>query len=946
MICTLGWHEADGQIPLFKSIEVTSKLSGIKVLMLAQDSSGYLWLGTDNGILKFDGVDYQTIPLPDSLKNVHTSALLINQNEVIVGFENGSVVRINKRTLVPTWIQTITDVAITTLIQENETIWAGTEGRGIRRIRTNEVDSYTTTDGLADNYVHAFEIAQNKLAIGTDLGLTIAEMSNNSFICKNFDTSNGLCDNLILSLKKFGNDNVLMGMQNGSLCSINLVTNLLTDFPNLNSLALSPIQNVLLIEDEILVTTERDGAFIVNWDPEHQVQQFHLQSEEQVPQIPLDCIIDYEGNLILAFGENTLTIADFRMQFIRDHDGQAFSDAQCLISDQQGNLWFANSEGIFKHAGEFANDQIIEKYYAAPKKLSKIITLCEAPDNQIWFGTFGSGLGCINTKTKKVKLYTEEDGLINNNVLSITIQDGTLWMATLGGACSMRMINNIPFFETYDSKSKLGSNFIYTVFADKKGNIWFGTDGNGLVKFHNYNFTSILSSFPDAGKSIVSITEDEHGNLWFTSTDKGLQWTNGRELHNITLNTDREKVDVFAIHNVPNGNIIALTSLGIAVVNHHTQKTTFIRPGFEIKVNYLNVIARDIRGRMWLGTEEALIRFRDFNNDKKIRPRPYLETVDVMLQPIDTSQHLFEYYQNHFTFKLASIWLQDPEAIVFQYKLQGYDVDWVTTRDHAAIFSKLVPGKYTFLVKSSANGEWSDALIQSYSFTILRPYWQETWFYVIIISIVILLTWLLLRLRLNGIRKKEILAREKVQSQFDTLRNQVNPHFLFNSFNTLISIISNNQDAAIGYVEKLSDYFRIVLEQRDKDVITVKEELELVNSYLFLQKQRFGDNLRIEIFTSEIVLKSLIPPLTLQLLVENAIKHNVISRSRPLSIIIKGDELNITVSNNIQEKITKEASTGIGLENIRHRYRILFEQEIKIWFDAEEFVVYLPLIKV
>ncbi len=942
MLC---WRDVHGQIPLFKSIEVTSKLSGIKVLMMAQDSSGYLWLGTNNGILKFDGVDYQTIALPDSLKNVHVSALLVGKKEVVVGFENGCVVKVNKRSLTLVWIQSIADVAITALIHDGETIWAGTEGKGVRIIQSDQVFTYTTADGLADNYIHAFEITRNKLAIGTDLGLSIAEFSNGEFFCKNFDTSNGLCDNLILSLKKYGQDDVLMGMQNGTLCNINMITNQLTNFPNLNALALSPIQKVLLIENEILVTTESDGAYIVNWEIENQVQQFLLHADGEASQIPLDCLIDHEGNLIIAFGENSLLIADFRMQFIRDHDGQAFSDAQCLISDQQGNLWFANSEGIFKHAGEFANDQLIEKYYHAPKKLSKIITLCEADDKHIWFGTFGSGLGCINTKTKKVKLYTEADGLINNNVLSIAIQDGTLWMATLGGACSMRMINNIQFFETYDSKSKLGSNFIYTVFADKKGNVWFGTDGNGLVKFHNYNFTSILSSFPDAGKSIVSITEDEHGNLWFTSTDKGLQWTNGRELHNITLNTDREKVDVFAIHNDPNGNIIALTSLGIAVVNHHSEKTNFIRPGFEIKVNYLNVIAKDIRGRMWLGTEEALIRFQDFNNDKRIRPRPYLETVDVMLQPIDTNQHLFEYHQNHFTFKLASIWLQDPEAIVFQYKLQGYDVDWVTTRDHAAIFSKLAPGKYTFMVKSSANTDWSDALIQSYSFTILRPYWQESWFFVLIITSLVLLIWMLLKLRLNGIRKKEILAREKVQSQFDTLRNQVNPHFLFNSFNTLISIISNNQDAAIGYVEKLSDYFRIVLVQRDKDVITVKEELELVNSYLFLQKQRFGDNLRIEIFTSEIVLKSLIPPLTLQLLVENAIKHNVISKSRPLSIIIKGDELSITVSNNIQEKITKEASTGIGLENIRHRYRILFEREIKIWFDAEKFIVTLPLIQ-
>lgn len=189
-----------------------------------------------------------------------------------------------------------------------------------------------------------------------------------------------------------------------------------------------------------------------------------------------------------------------------------------------------------------------------------------------------------------------------------------------------------------------------------------------------------------------------------------------------------------------------------------------------------------------------------------------------------------------------------------------------------------------------------------------------------------------------------MIAREKVQSQFDTLRNQVNPHFLFNSFNTLSSIIQQDQNAATTYVEKLSDYFRIVLEQREKDVITVKEELDLVQNYLYLQKQRFGENLQIETELSAGTLNSLIPPMSIQLLTENAIKHNVISKSRPLKIRIYEKDQKIIVANNLQLKLTKEPSTGIGLDNIRNRYLLLFKKQIEQEEMGSTFEIRLPII--
>jgi LytS/YehU family sensor histidine kinase len=193
------------------------------------------------------------------------------------------------------------------------------------------------------------------------------------------------------------------------------------------------------------------------------------------------------------------------------------------------------------------------------------------------------------------------------------------------------------------------------------------------------------------------------------------------------------------------------------------------------------------------------------------------------------------------------------------------------------------------------------------------------------------------------LHKNALLQRERLKGQFETLRNQINPHFLFNSFNTLISTIAKDKDQAIDYVEQLSDYFRIILEQREKEVITLKEELELADRYLFLQKQRFGDNLVVIRTIPDDLLDSLIPPMTIQLLVENAIKHNIISRLKPLTIELYVSDKFLVVSNTLQEKTQKEPSTGVGLNNIVHRYLILFKKEVLVVKNENRFEVLLPL---
>jgi LytS/YehU family sensor histidine kinase len=188
----------------------------------------------------------------------------------------------------------------------------------------------------------------------------------------------------------------------------------------------------------------------------------------------------------------------------------------------------------------------------------------------------------------------------------------------------------------------------------------------------------------------------------------------------------------------------------------------------------------------------------------------------------------------------------------------------------------------------------------------------------------------------------EKFKRESTVAKFESLRNQVNPHFLFNSLNALTNLVYEDQDKAAKFIKQLSEVYRYLLDTRDTEIVPLEEEKKFLSSYLFLQQIRFGDKLKLTVSLDE--KKCMVAPLVLQMLVENAIKHNIISEQSPLSIKIYTDGDYIVVENNLQKKEDSgEASPGIGLENIRRRYEFLTDKKVDV-IERDKFIVRLPMI--
>lgn len=193
--------------------------------------------------------------------------------------------------------------------------------------------------------------------------------------------------------------------------------------------------------------------------------------------------------------------------------------------------------------------------------------------------------------------------------------------------------------------------------------------------------------------------------------------------------------------------------------------------------------------------------------------------------------------------------------------------------------------------------------------------------------------------------KTESLQKQNLESHLATLKNQISPHFLFNSLNVLSTLIHTDPKLAEKFINRLSLVYRYLLDNKDKEVINLDTELDFVNSYLFLLKIRFGANLVVNM-NLDYHFDAMLPPMALQMLIENAIKHNIVAEQKPLTIdITVDDNAYLVISNNLQLRTDSPRSTHVGLGNIRKRYEFLTNKEVEVTKTQDEYIVKIPLLK-
>jgi sensor histidine kinase YesM len=273
-------------------------------------------------------------------------------------------------------------------------------------------------------------------------------------------------------------------------------------------------------------------------------------------------------------------------------------------------------------------------------------------------------------------------------------------------------------------------------------------------------------------------------------------------------------------------------------------------------------------------------------------------------------------------------------------------IDWIKKPVKSVLLAISIHLVYSTVVIFTVNWFWFifilnqnwDTFWHSYKGTIISEYI----IFVIIASIIYAMSFF--KSWRIQVQETEKIKSEALSLKYQVLQNQVNPHFLFNSLNILGSLIDFDVEKAKEFTRELSLFYRDVLHFKDQDIISLKEEIEFVRKYIYLQQIRFGEALQVDIIANEKVEGKVIP-LSLQALVENAIKHNEISKANPLKIVIAiSDEYELIVENNIQLKKITDRNSGTGLKNLAGRYEFLTGKKVEIVKNSNYFRVTLPLI--
>jgi hypothetical protein len=615
-----------------------------------------------------------------------------------------------------------------------------------------------------------------------------------------------------------------------------------------------------------------------------------------------------------------------------------FQEIQTVFTDCHDKLWAGTSSGLF------IREQ--NQFKAILPHPENVLSIWEAPDGGIWVGTFGNGVFIVDPDGAILHHLTEHDGLVNGSILSISGTGSHVWLATLGGVMAADIAPTGDIHLNHENE--LGSSYVYKVFCDSRNRMWFGTDGKGLVMLENNKFNYFREAAGIQLKTIYAITEDKHGKIWFSTHKDGLFCFDGQNFKRYTTDNHLHSMAITGLAADGNGQLVVAYEDGVDMINPDRKDHVFFcdaRIGSKsIEVN-LNSICSDVSGSIWLGGHKEMMRIAAYKESFLEDPQPGITSVSVFLQPVDFSvSSNFQYNQNYLIFNFTGLWYTNPETVRYRYRLDGFDLDWKITKDHLASYPNLPPAQYVFRVQTSEHGNFDRVPEVTWAFTIEKPYWATWWFRTLCLLAFTALIYGYIHIREKRLSREATLKREKVESQFAALKSQINPHFLFNSFNTLITIIEESPAVAVEYVEHLSDFYRSIIVYRERDLIPLEEEMEIVKNFDFLLKKRFENNFSLKIEAH--AQTGMIMPLTIQMLVENAVKHNVISAAKPLTVEIFLERADyVVVRNSIQRKIKAEIGTHFGLQSLVHRYQLIGERPVLIEENSKWFTVKVPLIR-
>jgi sensor histidine kinase YesM/ligand-binding sensor domain-containing protein len=889
---------SDARQSYFRNYSVENGLPFIQVNSTFQDSKGYLWIGGYGGLSRFDGNVFENYSPKNGLVNYCVNAINEdNQHHIWIGTINGL-----------------------------------SEFDGDKFINHKLDKSARNSEA---NNINDLIFSNKKLWIATKRGLFYHEKSKFNKIANSDFVINSLCE--------INSNQILVGSDIGLLrydCKSNKL-----DFIS----GCAEITDIIEHEKCFYITT-LNGLYIFDGKIVSRSEQKEFRYTKLNSGVSLNHAIYFASDSgIFKYVGNTIT-------HYRISENFNSNLVSCISKDDEQNIWLGTYLGLFR----YRSDDFISYLKEDGLNSNFIFQILKTKNNELLVTTGGSGM-YIQRRNKFIN-YTTKDGLIDNYIWSACKdKSDNIWLGTNEGLSVYDGRN----FKSYTIENGLLNNYCITTFCSNKGEIWIGNKG-GISHYVNGKFeTYKIDAYPDCDVSVIYRTRK--GELLLGAYQGGLF----KLVNNVLVNYGKQiginSESVMALEEDSKGNIYIGTFDGLYILKEKKliyidtksglssdliyqlkidNQEKYLWIGTNQSLNRMNLklfhekaeisvyrigkydgfsgvecntgaVLLEGDSAMWFGTVNGLYKFNIVNFIENIQPsKTVINSVKVNYESISFYKlNAFASDQNNITFSFTGICFTNPEKVLYTIKLEGYDKIWRPASSvNIANYLNLPPGNYTFKVKSCNNeGVWNQTPA-TYTFTISPPWYKTILFRILAISALLLSIYLFLQNRAKNIRESE---RRKLENEIavasnkiKALRSQMNPHFIFNSLNSIQHfVVSNNSEKASKYLNKFSRLIRMILSHSEKQIITLSEEIELLQLYLELEQVRFESKFSYEIEVDKSIDIDFIevPTMLIQPFVENAVLHGI-------GPMVSGGFLKISFLKNDKSIVCVIDDNGIGRE--------------------------------
>jgi ligand-binding sensor domain-containing protein/serine phosphatase RsbU (regulator of sigma subunit) len=830
--------ESRAQFPMFKTIKAIKGKNNYTVKAITQDKAGFIWLGTNEGLVRFDGINTTLYKIKDSLAdNCITAFTNDTSNQLWIGHKNGKItIKQNNELFKPfNPNEGLGDKEISAIICDKKgTIWFSTLGEGIYYYQNNRLYNLNSDDGLSDDFCYTLALDKDEnVWIGTDAGISVYAPVDHKFI--GISMKDGLPDNIVKQIAFSKSWKCWVGMEEGGICEIDPKTKTCTPY---SGWSFGTISSLTFADSTHLWIGSSEGLIDMNTAVKGVKYQLYTTSEGILENNVQSVFTDMEGN-VWAGSKNGVSIwTGSLFTFLFEEHDPAYKNVYSLIIDEQKNIWFCSDQGLFIVSIDEYGRAKAGKLFENTKLASyKFISIYKAFDNTIWAGTYEKGVIHIDPKTMKFEEYNTKNGLTDNNVIHITGNKDYLVFSTLGNGISVCSPSKPGQFTNFSVSSGLKSNYIYSAFIDNSNRIWLAQDGGGVSVLEN-NKVSEINLLDQLSNVIYGFAEDKNHNIWMLTGGEGVIKFNGKSIEKFSMQTGLSSDIIQSIIFDHNNNLLIISNEGIDILNVSTN--TILKYGEENNVAYLepslNASYKDIHGDIWIGTGKGMVIYDPaFVTEHIEKPQVLIYKKRLLFNDVPPGKHIFSHSENYLMFDCRGFWYKSPEKLIFRYKLEGHDMDWMTdTKPFTAVYSNLNPGDYTFKVEVSyLPGQWIGSPDAVYKFTINPPFWKRWWFIVPSILLIIIGLYMIYIFKVNKLKRdKEILENEvkkrtrviqeqveEIQSQVEKIENQRDEIFHKNkSITDSINYARRIQDAVLpvkSFFENLPPEIFILFKPKD-----------------------------------------------------------------------------------------------------------------------------------